>query len=532
MAAIDRRLPWRVPWYLWIVVGLALVAAIHVRAPKLLRGEDLLLVVPGLIVLLLVAAILWELSPAVMACGAIALTLFSGSWTTIGLPGFPFVPDRLLLAGALLALLLKSPGSRGLPRVKVRGVHLLMLVTVLYAAASGVLDNQIGTNSSSSVFGLLDQVGAIPFLMLLVAPVIFSGPRERGWLLATLVGIGAYLGLTAIFETIGPHALVFPRYIYGVDVARGVAQATGPFSAVVTEGFACYACAIASIIAFFQWRGRWRWVALAVALVSFLGSFMSLERGVWIGAVAGGLAVALVAREVRRWLIPGAAICAAVIGGAVTLFPTLGAATTSRVNSLYSVWDRQNQTSAALRMIQAKPLTGFGWSNYVNTAIPYFRQSPNYPLVGYPSSLNPQALGGSTATRNPATGQTVSVGLTSLSLGLHDTYLEYAVELGLVGASFWLVSVLWGLGGAIFGRGAPELRPWRLGLLALTVCYLVIAAVDPLGQNFTQLLLWTWAGVVVTGTQVGGRAGRQVGSPRGVRGDGTAARPAELATTR
>src|SRR5271167_1549713 len=291
MAAIDRRLPWRVPWYLWLALGLAAVAAIYHRTPQLLHGAGLMLVVPGVVLLLLVAAILWELPPAAMACGAIALTVFSGNWKTMGLPGFPFVPDRILVAGVLLALLLKSPGAVGTLRLRVRGVHLLMAATVLYIAASGVVDGQLGTQTG--LFGLLDQVGAIPFLMFLVTPAIFSGPRERRWLLATLVLVGAYLGLIAIFETVGPHALVFPRYIRDLDESRGLAQATGPFSAVVTEGFACYACAIASVIAFLQWRGRWRWVALAVALLSILGSFMSLERGVWIGTVAGALAAAL-----------------------------------------------------------------------------------------------------------------------------------------------------------------------------------------------------------------------------------------------
>jgi putative inorganic carbon (hco3(-)) transporter len=493
--ATDRRLPWRVPWYIWLAVGLAIVAAIHVRDPHLLQGKDLALAVPGVAVLLLIAAILWELPPAVMACGAIALTVFSGNWSTMGLPGFPLVPDRLLIAGVVIALLLKSPGAVGTPRLHVRGIHVLMLTMVLYVFASGIATGHIGNKTGQ--FRLFDQVGAIPFLMFLIGPVVFSGERERGWLLATLVGLGAYLGLTAIFETVGPHALVFPSYIRSIDVSRDIAQATGPFSAVVTEGFACYACAIASIIAVFRWARPWRYVALTVAFVSLLGTYMSLERGVWIGAVAGAVAVAAFAREVRRFVIPGAAVCAVIIGGALALFPSsLGAATTTRLNNHISVWDRQNQTTAALNMIQARPLLGFGWNNYVNTALPYFRQSPRYPLVGYPSSLNPAALG-STAVHDPSTGRTLQVGLSSLSLGLHNTYLAYAVELGLVGACLWLMTVVWGLGDAVFRSGPPELRPWKLGLLALTVCYLVIAAVDPLSQNFTQLLLWSWAGVAV-----------------------------------
>lgn len=510
MGAIDRRLPWRVPWYLWVGAGGAVLGLLHLRAPDLLHGESLFIVVPALVLLLLAAAILWELPPAVMLCGAIALTVFSGNWNQLGLPGFPFVPDRILVVGALLALLLRSPGAAGLPHLRVRSVHLLLLATLVYATASAVLAGTLG--SQPSIFALIDRLGAIPFLMLLVAPAIFAGPRERNWLLATLVGLGAYLGLTAIFETIGPQALVFPRYIHQIDVSRGIAEAVGPFAAVVSEGFACYACAVAAIIAFFQWRGRWRWIAAAVAVVSLFGSFLSLERGVWIGTAAGAVAVALCAREVRRWFIPVAAACAVVVTAVLTLSPTLGAATTTRLHDLYPVWDRQNQTAAALRMIEAKPLFGFGWDNYANTATDYFQLARTYPLTGYPSALSVQF-----DNSRSGNGQLTVTSRGGVTGALHNTYLSYAVELGLVGVCLWLVSVLWGLGGAIFSRGSPELRPWRLGLLALTVCFLVIAAFDPLSQNFTELLLWTWAGVVVADAQTRSRAGPPQAVDRGVR---------------
>src|SRR5256885_499393 len=92
-------------------------------------------------------------------------------------------------------------------------------------------------------------VGAIALPALLIAPVVFAGRRERNMLLATLVGLGGYLGLTACFEAIGPHALVVPRYIWDVDAAAATGQARGPFSQAVTEGFACYACGVAAVIA-------------------------------------------------------------------------------------------------------------------------------------------------------------------------------------------------------------------------------------------------------------------------------------------
>ena len=463
----------RPPWYLWVGLGLSTLFLIHGRMPWLLRGHWLVLVLIGLAVVLVVAAALWELPPAAMVCGAIALTIFSGSWGSLGLPGFPFLPDRILLVGALLALVLRAPGASGLPRVRVRGVHLLLALTVLYATASAAAAGTLGT--TAGVFDLLDRLGAIPFLMLLLAPVLFSGSRERNMLLATLVGLGAYLGITAFFEAVGPHGLVFPRYIVASDALGAFHQAGGPFRAPISDGFACFACGVAAVIAFGQWRGRaQRSLAGAVVAASALGVFFSLERGVWIAAAAGVIAVAVAAPELRRLLISGSVVCGVLIFAALAISPTLAGHATARAGDQTSVWDRQNQTATALRMIQAKPLLGFGWDNYVNVDVDYFRQAASYPMTGFSTPDG--------------------------RLPLHDSYLSNAVELGLVGAVLWLASLFWGIGGAIAIHGPPEMRPWRLGLVAIAVFFLVLAFFDPLQQNFTELLLWTWAGIVVTST--------------------------------
>jgi putative inorganic carbon (hco3(-)) transporter len=471
LTATTETTVWRPRWYFWSGLGLGLLFLVHRHMPWLLHGRWLFLVAIGLLALLLVAAALWEVPPAAMMCGAVALTIFSGSWEDLGLPGFPFLPDRILLVGALLALALGSPGARGRPRLQVRGVHLLLALTVLYATASAVAAGTLGTKAG--VFDLLDQLGAIPFLMLLVAPVIFSGPRERGMLLATFVGLGAYLGITAWFEAIGPHALVFPRYIVARDAAGPFGQAGGPFQAPVTEGFACFACGVAAAIALAQWRGRWRYLAGAVLVLSALGMFLSLERGVWIGAVAGIVTVGLVAPEVRRRLGPAAIVCGLLAGAVLLVSPSVIGHASERAADQRSVWDRQNQTAAGLRMIAARPLFGFGWDRYKQESINYFRQASTYPMTGFSKG--------------------------ELPLPLHNSYLSNAVELGLVGALLWLASLFWGLGGAIVHGTSAEIRPWRLGLVALAVFFLVIAFFDPLQQNFTQLTLWVWAGVVMAG---------------------------------
>jgi hypothetical protein len=52
------------------------------------------------------------------------------------------------------------------------------------------------------------------------------------------------------------------------------------------------------------------------------------------------------------------------------------------------------------------------------------------------------------------------------------------------------------IGGAILRRGPPELRPWRIALVAIAVQYLVIANFVPLGYALPTAFLWLWAGVV------------------------------------
>jgi O-antigen ligase len=465
---LSAREVWRPPWYAWAALGLLALALLHSRAPALVRGDVAPLTLFAVAIALLAAVALWELPPAVMLCAAIVLSVFSGNWAEFGLPGIPL--DRLAMVGVILALLLRAPGAARVPRLRVSGVHLLLAFTVAYVAVSAAL---AGTLFSESGFlKLFDNLGVVPYLMLLLAPAVFAGRRERNMLLGTLVALGAYVGLTAIFEAIGPHALIFPHYIASVGNATGNEQAAGPFGATVTEGFACFACAVAAAIAVHQWRAlRWRCVAAAVAVVATVGCFLTLERGVWIAAVAAVLTVIVVAKPLRRWLVPAAVVCAVAIAGVLVFSPALSEHASARVEDKLSVWDRQNQTATALRMIAANPLFGVGWDRYTSTSLDYFRQSPDYPMTGF-------------SDRN-------------VPLPLHDSYLAFAVEIGFVGVLLWLAALLLGVGGAIVRPGPDELRPWRLGLLAVAVFFCVVAAFDPFQQPFTMIVLWVWAGVVM-----------------------------------
>ncbi len=59
----------------------------------------------------------------------------------------------------------------------------------------------------------------------------------------------------------------------------------------------------------------------------------------------------------------------------------------------------------------------------------------------------------------------------------------------------WCVAIFGAVGGAIVRRGPPELHPWRVGLLAVFICFLIVGNLGPLSYPFPNILLWTWAGI-------------------------------------
>lgn len=442
--------------------------------PEKLEGDWRLLT--PLLIILGVGALrwIWELHPAYTMCAAIALSIFSGAWSQIGLGNLPL--NRLFAVLVILQCLLRAPGTATMPRLQIRNVHLLMALTLLYvlgsAVASGTLSNEKG------FLTFWDILGVMPYLLFLVAPAVFAGARERQMLLVTLLGLGTYLGITAFFEILGPHSLVFPHYITVSDMATpGVLRAGGPFQSAVAEGCATFVCAVAAAIAFGTWRGRNRWLAVAAGLIAMMGCFLTLERGVWLAAALASVIAALATRSGRRWLLPGVLAAALLVGGALTLSSTLSNSAGERATDERSVWDRENQLAAGLRMVQDKPLIGFGWGRYVTDNREYFRQPETYPMTGYVPG--------------------VAIGALEVPQPLHSTYLAYAVELGLVGLALWLIALLWAVGEGVFRRAPPAMRPWKQGLIAVSVFVLVVIAVNPHEPPFAFVIILVWAGVAL-----------------------------------
>jgi len=411
------------------------------------------------------AVLVWRVHPAYTFSAALVLTPFAGNWPRLGVPG-PLSPDRLLVAAGILTVALRAPPVADRPRIRLSAAHWLLALAVAYAVASAFFAGTLFQRDP--LLKIVDAFGIMPFLVFLVGPLAFRDAASRRVLLAAFVILGAYLGLTVLFETVKLDALVFPKYIvdpsYGIHVQRG----RGPFVDAVANGLALYTCAVACAIAVGSWRGaRVRGLAVGIGLLCLVGTFLCLERSVWIGAVLGSLVAMLASGGLRRYVLPLAAVAAVAIGLSLALIPGLSGTVDTRLNDQGTIWDRKNLARAAVNMVEAKPLLGFGWSRFTSDSADYFQQAFDYPL-------------------------------TATTAGVHNTPLTYGVDLGLVGMTLWLAGVTFGIGGALTTRGPPELMRWRIGLLAVAMASLVVLnSVPP--TAWLNRSLWLFAAVVYSG---------------------------------
>jgi O-antigen ligase len=90
--------------------------------------------------------------------------------------------------------------------------------------------------------------------------------------------------------------------------------------------------------------------------------------------------------------------------------------------------------------------------------------------------------------------------IAELDIAIHNVFLSFAVELGLIGAGLFVAGLLCAVGSALLARGPPEMAPWRAGLLAIAIFWMVVASFAPAGQVFPNLIVLFWSAIVLSGS--------------------------------
>ena len=111
-------------------------------------------------------------------------------------------------------------------------------------------------------------------------------------------------------------------------------------------------------------------------MLCFIGTLLTLERSVWIGVAVGTVVTLVAFARLRRFSLPVIVGGGAAVLLALVLIPGLSAKVQARASDQGPVWDRENLTVAALNMVSARPLLGFGWSRFQQAERALFPAEP------------------------------------------------------------------------------------------------------------------------------------------------------------
>lgn len=223
-------------------------------------------------------------------------------------------------------------------------------------------------------------------------------------LVVTLLFVLLMQGCVGIMQNIPATRAVLPRRwltLAGINRTNGTFQGITQFGAVLITSML-----LTAHYAFHVDERRIRILCLVGALLGGICIVLSFSRGTWLAsAITLALAFQFYPRT-RRYILALASTLVLILS--VSLFADSMAWASERFGSRGTVDSRLISNFAHLRMIQAKPLLGWGHDNYVHYHMPFVR-----------------AVAG--------------VAVTDPEISSHNTFLSLTVELGLVGLVAFLM---------------------------------------------------------------------------------------------
>ena len=188
----------------------------------------------------------------------------------------------------------------------------------------------------------MDRMGILHWCVFIIAPAAFVTEADRRVFLGTLIAMGIYLGFTGIFEILGPHALVFPRYINNPHVGIHWGRARGPFVEAEVMGTALWACILASMVALRTWRSRLpRQAAVLAIAVCSVSLLLTFDRTTWLAVGISAPLILVMIPELRKYLLPTVAVAVAAVGISYLTIPTVRDHIKLRASDSQTIRDRE-----------------------------------------------------------------------------------------------------------------------------------------------------------------------------------------------
>ncbi len=323
----------------------------------------------------------------------------------------PLTLDRLLLGGLLVFFAWQLMfGQQQLTQMNFVDVMILAWLAMI-TFSTFVHDFTIMKNGPLSRLLFFNYV---PVLLYFLTRWIRLEVNDLKVISIILITFGLYLAFTAIAETRGLNAFVFPGYIMNSEEREFLGRGRGPFLNPVSNGVFMAVCICSALMWWPRAKThRSKLLVLALAMFISLGVYSTFTRSTWLSLVVGmGAFVFWPSKSHEK----GMMIIAATVM-AIVLFPVIGDKIFSFKRD-QDVSQAEMEKSALMRplfaeiaweMVQDRPVMGVGFAQY--------------PKAKYPYLQNPH-------TTKPL--------LTTRGLMQHNVFLAYVVDMGVVGLGILL----------------------------------------------------------------------------------------------
>ncbi|QDS87049.1 O-Antigen ligase [Rosistilla ulvae] len=325
----------------------------------------------------------------------------------------------------------------------------------------------------------------LPMGMYIVARFARLSRFELRVVQRSFIGLGIYLGLTALAEKAELKSLVFPRFIIDPEYIEFLGRGRGPLLNPTGNGF-LLSIGIAAMLLAFQHRSRFARLGYGIAMLAAAGGvFATLTRSVWIAAIA---AVSLtqfnrISRGIRIWAVVTSLVLAGglAIGFGDQILNLKRDKNLSASAAADSIALRPMLAVIAWEMFKERPLTGVGYGHYFAFNQQYAKATEwEMPLR------------------------------TATSYHQHNVLLSYLVDTGLIGAGLWIIMAIgWGMKAWQISRSSsacPEAQNIGLLMIATLSSYLLNGMFQDVSIiPMLNMYLFYFAGLTVAVDSVDGR---------------------------
>jgi O-antigen ligase len=399
---------------------------------------------------------------------------------------------------ALAAMLFRPPDLKSFPIDRFAFFALVLLLAVRLCLRRGSLRIYPATwpllaLMLSGLWGALTQPydpqawsvfaakWVVPCVFFHIAGLVFSGDRSLRKLEVFLLIVLAYLTAISIFSMLNLQPLIVPRFIIDESIGIHADRARGPFLQAVANGLCLNLLGLVALDSF-----RRRKLRGIVAGMLFLAVPLALlatkTRAVWIASALSVLCLLFFGSTLKLRRIALALCVLAIVGsGIMLLYRAEADSFAQRTMDRSPVDFRTEMYSAGWQMFVEKPVLGWGNEHDIQAEV-----------EKRVSSFHPEYY------------------------VFHNTFLELAVERGLLGLGFyvWLMICLFRLAKRDAGSAEtddvfsnPHFR--RLWPLLLGV-YLLNASAVVMNYQFVNAVLFTIAGILAAQTS---RKRQLIGQP-------------------